>query len=59
MNGKLILLDEPFKGLDQQLKERIIGRLWEKQTLGRTVILVTHDEKDAQWLAEQVIPFPD
>lgn len=45
----ILLLDEPFTGLDEDLKARIIHNI-EKSIEGKTVILVTHSEKDAQLL---------
>ncbi|MDP3306051.1 MAG: ABC transporter ATP-binding protein [Erysipelotrichaceae bacterium] len=53
---KLLLLDEPFSNLDQQLKERmrILMKLWFKEQ-GVTVIIVTHDHQDAAMLADQII----
>ena len=44
-NGDILLLDEPFKGLDKDLKERIF-KLVEKYAENRTVILITHDEEE-------------
>jgi iron(III) transport system ATP-binding protein len=53
---KLLLLDEPFSNLDQQLKERmrILMKQWFKEQ-GVTVIIVTHDQQDAAMLADQII----
>lgn len=53
---KLLLLDEPFSNLDQQLKERmrILMKQWFKEQ-GATVILVTHDRQDAAYLADAII----
>lgn len=53
---KLLLLDEPFSNLDQQLKQRM--RILMKQWFNDhevTVILVTHDRQDALYLADHVI----
>lgn len=50
-----LLLDEPFKGLDEALKDRIIHRCWEHYTKDRSVLLVTHQPKDAQQLAQRVV----
>lgn len=53
---KLLLLDEPFSNLDQQLKERM--RVLMKQWFNDfevTVILVTHDRQDASVLADHLI----
>jgi heme exporter protein A len=40
---RLILLDEPFTGLDQASTERLVERLRERQKAGCLLILATHD----------------
>jgi len=50
-DSNLLILDEPFRGLDEALKERIVNKLWEDETAGKTVILITHNPDDAQKLA--------
>lgn len=57
MEGKLMILDEPFKGIDEDLKKRILNALWKKNAEGRTVILVTHNREDAAALAERIVSF--
>ncbi|MHB2263666.1 ABC transporter ATP-binding protein [Aliihoeflea sp. PC F10.4] len=52
---RLLLLDEPFGALDQFTREELWGtlqNLWLK--LRPTVLLVTHDLKEAGYLAERV-----
>jgi len=52
----LILMDEPFKGLDWQLKESIMSdvrKLWLKDK--KTVLFVTHDEKEAYFLGDKIL----
>lgn len=44
-----LVLDEPFKGLDEKLKEQVISYVKEK-TEGRTVLLITHEAEDAEKL---------
>jgi len=51
----LLLMDEPLKGLDEALKNRIIEDSWKQYTDGKTVILVTHDSGDAARLADEII----
>lgn len=51
----LMILDEPFRGLDGALKDRIIDRLWTAETAGRTVLLITHSEGDADRLADKIL----
>ena len=50
-----MILDEPFRGLDAALKERIIDRIWESETGGKTVILITHSAEDAERLADKIL----
>lgn len=54
----LILMDEPFKGLDVSLKKRILSlfcKLYERDN--RTVVFVTHDIDEALLLADRIIVF--
>lgn len=51
--SELLLLDEPFQGLDEQT--RIQAAAWVRaQTAGRTVLVVTHDRQDAELLGADV-----
>ncbi len=52
--GDVIFLDEPFKGLDAELKKDVIRYVKEK-TAGKTVIVVTHDEDEAQEMGGDLI----
>jgi ABC-type multidrug transport system ATPase subunit len=40
---RLLLLDEPFTGLDQASTSALVGRLREEQARGVLTILATHD----------------
>jgi heme exporter protein A len=40
---KLILLDEPFTGLDQDSTRALVGRLRDRQRAGCLIVLATHD----------------
>ena len=57
-NGNLLILDEPFKGLDEVLKNRVIEYVREK-TKGKTVIVVTHDLKDGELLRAIQVRMPE
>lgn len=49
----VVLLDEPFKGLDRELTERILLRLKKKlRDSGQTVIFVTHQPDELERLAD-------
>lgn len=45
-DSNLILMDEPFKGLDEALKLQVMQYVKEK-TQGKTVIFVTHDKDES------------
>ena len=51
--SELLILDEPFRGLDEALRTRIIDRLWETETRGKTVLLITHRPEDCEQLADR------
>ena len=56
--AKYILMDEPFRGLDTSLKNRLqkyFLKLLSKDQ--RTVLLITHDVNEALLLADRVIVF--
>jgi len=48
-DAELVILDEPFKGLDDKTKESVINYVYNALT-GRTVLLVTHDASEAHKL---------
>jgi tungstate transport system ATP-binding protein len=51
----LLLLDEPFNGLDQPTKLALMDDLWQiLQEIRTTTILVTHDRAEAQALGSTV-----
>ena len=43
MEPKILLLDEPTKGLDAHAKEELAGILENLQSTGMTIVMVTHD----------------
>ncbi|HCX02946.1 MAG TPA: ABC transporter [Clostridiales bacterium] len=54
-NPKILLLDEPTRGLDYDIKEKL-GKILKKfQEEGMTIIMVTHDIEFAAEYAEDVI----
>ena len=57
--SKLLLMDEPFKGLDDKLKMEIIDEFLKLHKEDkRTVILVTHDMKEAELLGDIIYSMP-
>lgn len=52
--SSLVILDEPFAGLDTATKERCT-RVIDDELDGRTLIIATHDEKDARALGCDIV----
>lgn len=50
----LLLADEPFKGLDESTKQTVM-QYFKKQTQGKTVILVTHEQAEAEFFGENIL----
>ena len=55
----ILLLDEPFKGLDPELKTRIMQRIDGMLQDGRTLVLVTRDAAEAEALKCRTVTFAD
>lgn len=57
---KLILLDEPYAGLDSRLRERIRDDMLHilKET-GTSVLMVTHDSEEAMFMSDQITVIKD
>ena len=52
----LLLMDEPFKGLDEALRQRVIQRIRKRQANERRLILFTsHDAEELRLMADRVI----
>lgn len=52
--GDVLLLDEPFKGLDTSLKAEVMQAV-AGEFAGRTAVLVTHDREEALRLCDEII----
>lgn len=50
----LIFMDEPFKGLDEELKKQVIKYV-KKYTKSKTLIVITHDKKEVELLEAELI----
>lgn len=51
---RLLLLDEPFTGLDDASVAALVARLRERRAAGRIVVVVTHDLDVAEQLLDKV-----
>ena len=53
-NGDIFLMDEPFSALDSDLKSRILPEIF-KKIKGKTVIIVSHSQEEANSYADEII----
>lgn len=51
---RLLLLDEPFKGLDEDIRTQT-ARVIRQHAAGKTILLVSHDREEAALLDAEVI----
>jgi energy-coupling factor transport system ATP-binding protein len=52
---EIILLDEPTRGLDYVVKEKLDGILKNWRNIGKSILLATHDVEFAAGLADRVV----
>lgn len=52
--GDITLMDEPFKGLDQETKKEVMNRV-KPSDRSKLLIFVTHDFSEATYLADSII----
>lgn len=58
--SSLLLMDEPFKGLDEALSKRIIARILARQKNNKqTILFTTHNQTELQLLADEIIYLPN
>jgi NitT/TauT family transport system ATP-binding protein len=53
-NYDVLIMDEPFKGLDEELKKKVITYVKE-YTRGYTRIIITHDREEVEMLEAKLI----
>lgn len=53
----IIIMDEPFKGLDEDTRERVISTVLRLRE-GRTMIVSTHDPEEAALLGGRIVTVP-
>ena len=50
----IMVLDEPFKGLDEETKEDVMAYT-KKSVAGKTVVMITHDRREAEFMGGEII----
>ncbi len=53
-DAPFLVMDEPFKGLDESTKEQVMDTVL-RETAGKTLLLITHDEEEAMKFSDTVI----
>jgi ABC-type multidrug transport system ATPase subunit len=51
----ILLLDEPFSGLDAASRDWLVGLLHEQRSAGRAVCFATHNEEHSRQLAARTL----
>lgn len=52
--AQLLVLDEPFTGLDAETKQRVLGFV-QAQRKGKTILLVTHDAEECAYFQAPIL----
>ncbi|MCR4620717.1 MAG: ATP-binding cassette domain-containing protein [Clostridiales bacterium] len=52
--GDIYIMDEPFKGLDSVTKRQVMDVI-KRKTSGKTLIIVTHDRDEAEYMGGKVL----
>lgn len=58
-NPKLLLLDEPFKGLEYELRDEFLALVRSLASEGISVVLVTHEKREISLAADIVVAMKD
>ncbi|MDD3571125.1 MAG: ATP-binding cassette domain-containing protein [Lachnospiraceae bacterium] len=53
-NGDIFILDEPFKGIDISLKQKVIEEI-KRVIIGKTCVIITHDIAEAVAVGDEVV----
>lgn len=52
-NPDILILDEPFNGLDKVMTEKIRNLLVDEKKKGKTIILASHNEQDIAYICDR------
>lgn len=53
-NPDILILDEPFNGLDKAMTARVRDVLVEEKKKGKTIILASHNEHDINYICDRI-----
>lgn len=52
-NPQVLILDEPFNGLDKYMAEKMRAILRAEKDKGKTILLASHNEKDIEYICDR------
>lgn len=52
-NPQVLILDEPFNGLDKHMAEKMRDLLKAEKDKGKTILLASHNEKDIEYICDR------
>lgn len=55
LNPEVVILDEPFAGLDLKNREKLISFLTELKASGKTILIASHDLSVKERLADEIL----
>lgn len=56
INPEILLMDEPFNGLDSKTKYALMEKILEiKNEFHKTIVLVSHDAYEAEFLSDEIL----
>ena len=55
--GQLLLMDEPFKGIDEKLKRKIMNTILADKNSRQIEIYATHNRGEARYMADEILNF--
>lgn len=56
-NQKIVILDEPFNGLDSNSKNLVVGIIEELKQSGKMILLTSHIDGDIDFLSDNIYEF--
>ena len=59
MNPEVLTLDEPLAGLDRKTQDWLLGFLEQMQSIGKTIVVSTHDDALAHLIGDNIIYMND
>jgi energy-coupling factor transporter ATP-binding protein EcfA2 len=55
LNPDVLILDEPFAGLDKKMQAFLMEFLVDLKAIGKTLLIATHDENLTVTLTDQIL----